>query len=176
MFNLACWLWWFLAGALAGWLLSWLLDHLCGGSCKKTNGTCNNTSHHHGTPPSSSSFVAGSSTANNHVAKTIDINQWIGQAKSAGITVKGMNDLEIIDGIGPKIRALLNEHGIVSFAELSQASKERLQGILDKGGENFRLADPSTWAEQAKLCAEGRWAEFVKLTSELVGGKRPNKF
>jgi predicted flap endonuclease-1-like 5' DNA nuclease len=46
------------------------------------------------------------------------------------------NDLKIVEGIGPKIEALLNDSGISTWCELSQTSTEKLQSVLDSGGEN----------------------------------------
>ncbi len=93
-------------------------------------------------------------------------------ALAAGFKVRGMDDLEIIEGIGPKIADLLNVDGIHYFADLAQTSTERIQGVLDRAGPNFRLAKPDTWPEQAKLAAANRWAELRKLQDELNAGNR----
>ena len=77
-----------------------------------------------------------------------------------------------IEGIGPKISRLLNEHGIYTFAQVASASTERLQEILDAGGPNYQLADPETWREQARLAADGAWDEFRALQERLIRGHR----
>jgi predicted flap endonuclease-1-like 5' DNA nuclease len=96
-------------------------------------------------------------------------------ARRAGIAVKGPDDLEIIEGIGPKIAALLHGAGIHTFAQLGRTATARIQEILDAAGPTFRVANPGTWAEQAALCASNRWAEFKTLTDELVAGVRVGK-
>ena len=96
-------------------------------------------------------------------------------ARRAGIAVKGADDLEIIEGIGPKIAALLRGAGIHTFAQLGRTATSRIQEILDAAGPTFRVANPGTWAEQAALCAHNRWAEFKALTDELVAGVRAAK-
>ncbi|TPG37598.1 hypothetical protein [Flavobacterium pectinovorum] len=81
------------------------------------------------------------------------------------------NDLKIVEGIGPKIEALFNDAGIKTWYELSQASTEKLQSILDGGGENYAIHNPSTWARQALLAYEGKWQELKDLQESLTGGK-----
>ena len=84
----------------------------------------------------------------------------------------GSDNIELIEGIGPKIAAMLKAEGIDTFAALAATPVDKLQGILDAGGSKFNLANPSTWAEQAAVAAKGDWAAFDKLTAELVGGVR----
>ena len=81
------------------------------------------------------------------------------------------DDLTRIEGIGPKIAALLNADGIYSFVDLSQASKKQLQACLDKGGNNFKTHEPTTWAQQASMAALGDWKNLKKWQDELDGGK-----
>ena len=94
------------------------------------------------------------------------------KAKVKGQKRDGSDDLELIEGVGPKIAGLLVDAGINSFDALSKASVESVQAVLDAGGSKFNMAKPETWAEQAALAAKGDWAAFDKLTEELVGGVR----
>jgi predicted flap endonuclease-1-like 5' DNA nuclease len=93
-------------------------------------------------------------------------------ARLAGVVVKGADDLELIEGIGPKIAGLLRAAGIHTFAQLARTPTARIQEVLDAAGPTFRIANPGTWAEQAGLCARNQWAEFKALTDELVAGVR----
>ncbi len=81
------------------------------------------------------------------------------------------DDLKQLEGIGPKIEELLNAAGIHTWKQLSLTSPEALASILQKAGDRFRIHDPSSWPEQAKLLAEGRFEEFEKLTDSLTGGR-----
>lgn len=81
------------------------------------------------------------------------------------------DDLEKIEGIGPKIQNLLNHYGIVTFKQLADILPERLREILEKGGRHFKLADPTAWPQQARLAANEDWEGLQKLQSELVGGR-----
>lgn len=93
-------------------------------------------------------------------------------AKVRGKKRDGSDDLELIEGIGPKIAGLLKDAGINTFDALAKAPVTKVQEVLEAGGSKFNLAKPETWAEQAALAAKGDWAAFDKLTQELVGGVR----
>jgi large subunit ribosomal protein L21 len=93
-------------------------------------------------------------------------------AKVRGKKRDGSDDLELIEGIGPKIAGLLKDAGINTFDALAKAPVTKVQEVLEAGGSKFNLAKPETWAEQAALAAKGDWAAFDKLTEELVGGVR----
>jgi large subunit ribosomal protein L30 len=80
------------------------------------------------------------------------------------------DDLEVIEGIGPKIAGVLRDAGINSFAELAATDTERLAEILQDA--NIRLASPETWAEQAGLAAAGDHEGLKQLQERLKGGRR----
>ncbi len=82
------------------------------------------------------------------------------------------DDLEIIEGIGPKIAQILAAAGIRTFAQLAETSVERLTELLKASGPRFASHNPGTWPEQATLCAAGKWDEFKTLTELLDGGVR----
>ena len=96
----------------------------------------------------------------------------LGAAKAAGYSIKGADDLEIVEGIGPKIAELLRNSGIRTFAQLSNTPTDRIQSILNAGGGQFRIANPGTWAEQADLAARNRWSALRSLQDVLVAGVR----
>jgi predicted flap endonuclease-1-like 5' DNA nuclease len=93
-------------------------------------------------------------------------------AKAAGFSIKRPDDLEVVEGIGPKIAALLVAEGIQTFEALSKMAPAQIQPILDKAGPNYKLADPSTWPEQAALAADNRWSELAALQKSLTAGRR----
>jgi large subunit ribosomal protein L21 len=93
-------------------------------------------------------------------------------AKVRGKAKDGSDDIELIEGVGPKIAGLLRDANLGTFDAISKASIEQLKAALDAGGSKFNIAKPDTWAEQAALAAKGDWAAFDKLTEELVGGVR----
>ena len=82
----------------------------------------------------------------------------------------GKDNLEIIEGIGPKIAKVLVDGGISTFALLASAKADDVTAMLKASGGRFSLANPASWAEQAALLRDGKMAEFKALTDALVGG------
>lgn len=92
-------------------------------------------------------------------------------AKKMGFSSTNPNDLKVVEGIGPKIDGLFKAAGINTWSDLAATSEARMREILEAAGDRYRLADPGSWAQQAKLAAEGRWEELNTLQGELKGGK-----
>ncbi|MBC6993109.1 helix-hairpin-helix domain-containing protein [Neolewinella lacunae] len=92
-------------------------------------------------------------------------------ARKLGFGSSNPNDLKVIEGIGPKIEGLLKADGINTWSELAVADVARIQAILDGAGPHFKLADPSTWPQQAALAASGEWAALKALQDSLDGGR-----
>jgi large subunit ribosomal protein L21 len=84
----------------------------------------------------------------------------------------GRDDIELIEGIGPKIAQVLAAGGITTFAQLADAKPEAMTEMLKASGGRFSLANPASWPEQAALLRDGKMAEFKTLTDVLVGGVR----
>lgn len=82
-------------------------------------------------------------------------------------------DLKIVEGIGPKIDGLLKAAGIKNWSDLAATSVEKLKEVLAEAGDRYRLADPTTWAKQADLAAQGKWSQLSEYQDFLSGGKTP---
>ncbi|MAT41002.1 MAG: hypothetical protein CL609_01585 [Anaerolineaceae bacterium] len=80
------------------------------------------------------------------------------------------DDLKQIEGIGPKISQLLGEHNIKTFDELANTEVENLKIILTEA--KIRIADPSTWPEQAGYIVREDWEGLKSFQQELKGGRR----
>ena len=83
---------------------------------------------------------------------------------------KSADDLTVLEGIGPKVARVLNDAGIMSFADLAAADAGRVQDALDAAG--LQMMDPEGWIEQAKLAANGDMEGLKKLQEELKGGRK----
>ena len=83
---------------------------------------------------------------------------------------KPADDLVVLEGIGPKVAKVLNEAGIMSFADLAGADVAKVQQALNAAG--MRYMDPAGWIEQAKFAASGDMEGLKKLQDELQGGRR----
>ncbi len=82
------------------------------------------------------------------------------------------DDLTKVEGIGPKLRGIFHDAGILTFADLAAKTADELREILlEAGGNRYARFDPTTWPAQSKMAAEGRWEELKKWQDELDGGK-----
>ena len=81
------------------------------------------------------------------------------------------DDLKVVEGIGPKIEGLLHADGIMTWKDLAEAPTDRVQKVLDEAGPRYRIHNPKTWAQQAQLAHEEKWAELEDLQDKLKGGK-----
>ncbi|MEP6626948.1 MAG: 50S ribosomal protein L17 [Ginsengibacter sp.] len=84
---------------------------------------------------------------------------------------KGGDDLTKIEGVGPKVAEVLHEAGITSFAKLAESKAEDIKEILEKSGGHFNAQDPTSWAEQSQLAADGKWDELKELQDKLIAGR-----
>ena len=80
------------------------------------------------------------------------------------------DDLRKIEGIGPKISELLAAGGIPTFQALADANIDAVKAILEAAGPRYRIANPTTWAQQAGLAAAGKWDELSSLQDRIKGG------
>ncbi|MEY3194617.1 MAG: hypothetical protein RIQ78_714 [Bacteroidota bacterium] len=85
--------------------------------------------------------------------------------------VVNIADLQIVEGIGAKVASVLKKGGITNLVELSEASSEQLESILESAGSHFNMMVPDSWPEQAALAVSGDWAALKALQDRLTGGK-----
>jgi large subunit ribosomal protein L17 len=100
--------------------------------------------------------------------------QAVAAVEKVETTESAADDLKIVEGIGPKIAEILVAKGIVTFAQLAATSEETLKEILTEAGGVYASKDPSTWAKQAEMAANGQWDELKAWQDELNGGKETN--
>ena len=83
------------------------------------------------------------------------------------------DDFSYLDGVGPKISAILRSAGVKTFAKLAAKEVDDLREILVAENPSLlRLSDPSTWPEQAGMAAEGRWENLKALQEDLKERRR----
>lgn len=80
-------------------------------------------------------------------------------------------DLKVVEGIGPKIEGLLKEAGIKTWRDLANSDVVKIQDLLNKAGDRYRIHNPSTWPQQAQLADDGRWTELDRLQESLTAGR-----
>jgi predicted flap endonuclease-1-like 5' DNA nuclease len=82
------------------------------------------------------------------------------------------DDLIIIEGIGPRISGVLKSHGVKTFAQLAGMAPEEIKAILVSVDERLgRIADPTTWPQQAALAAKGDLEGLQRLQDSLKAGR-----
>jgi small subunit ribosomal protein S2 len=82
------------------------------------------------------------------------------------------DDLKRIEGIGPKISSVLQKAAITTYAQLAETDVSRLEQILEEADPRLlRLANPTSWPEQAALAAAGEWEALGAFQSELKRGR-----
>ncbi|WP_084598087.1 helix-hairpin-helix domain-containing protein [Micromonospora chokoriensis] len=79
-------------------------------------------------------------------------------------------ELERIEGIGPKMANALRAAGIRTFRQLAEADDTTRRAAIERAGLSFA---PSlvTWGRQAQLLADGDEEGFLELTELLVAGR-----
>lgn len=71
-----------------------------------------------------------------------------------------LDDLKSIEGIGPAIEKLLHQADIRTFSKLAAMKAGKLSEILLENGSRYKMYDPASWPEQAKLAAKGQFDEL----------------
>ena len=80
-----------------------------------------------------------------------------------------LDDLTVVEGIGPKIAELCSGISVSTWRALGATDVDVLQSMLDAAGSRFQMHKPATWPRQAQMLADGEWDAFKQLTDELGG-------
>ena len=197
--SLSCCWFWLLLGGLIGWLLNrFMCKCCCKPLINQINTSTASTSGTPVTPAKLADVPAPAAKASSPVAEAAAATAAVAApvakvasptsaatvnaapkmaavidlvaAKKAGFALKNANDLTVVEGIGPKINELFNNAGVKTFAQLAKQTVPQMRKVLDDGGSRFRIANPSTWAQQAALAADNKWDELKKLQDNLSGG------
>ena len=174
----ACW-WWLLLWMLAAFILGWLLRKLFGGG--SDNDCCEELEAYKrrylGLEKKYNAFLSKANTKRietvSPVKNTLGITSTTAEKKMTNIYSKLKNDnLQIVEGIGPKMDAVLKKHGVSNWADLSQKTFEELRGLLDmENPTRYKIINPTTWPKQAGLAADGKFTELISLQKGLDTGK-----
>lgn len=111
-----------------------------------------------------------SSTSNTSGGASASGSSSGGNKKSIYSGIKEDN-LQIIEGIGPKMESILKENGIGTFSALAGKSTSEVQAVLDKYGDKYKIIDPLTWSQQAGYAANGDYEGLIDLQKKLDTGK-----
>lgn len=115
--------------------------------------------------------ASGEAETPDYSAKNVKSAPLAFAATSIEVDDPKLNDLKVVEGVGPKIEELLKAAGIANLAVMAQTKSEAIKAILDKDGGRFRLADPTSWPNQAQMAVDGKWDELKEYQDHLKGGK-----
>ena len=105
----------------------------------------------------------------------VDYGLWQDQARLyatlAPLQIEG-DDLQLLEGIGPKYSQLLREAGINTYAELAATEPDQLALII--GAPPWRAVDYDAWIAQARLAAAGDQAGLDELQKKLYSRSGDN--
>ncbi len=93
-------------------------------------------------------------------------------ARVLGMPVR-VNDLTVIEGIGPAIAHLCINRGITTWWSMANADLALLRSMLAEAGPKYQVHDPASWPQQARLLANGQWEKFRRLAEALRDGNDP---
>ena len=80
------------------------------------------------------------------------------------------DDLQRIEGIGPRMSGALVAAGIRTYTQLAAADEVAIRAAIEAAGLRF-APSLTTWARQARLLADGDEDGFADLTRRLVAGR-----
>jgi predicted flap endonuclease-1-like 5' DNA nuclease len=82
------------------------------------------------------------------------------------------NNLQIIEGIGPKMDEVLKKHNVTTWADIASKTAKDLRVLLDKENpKRYKIIDPTTWSDQAQLAVDAKWAELIDMQKDLDTGR-----
>ncbi len=79
-------------------------------------------------------------------------------------------NLQIIEGVGPKIEGLLKAAGYNSWADIAGSNVSDLQKVLENAGPRYRIHNPQKWSDQAGFAANGQWEKLIQYQKDIDGG------
>ena len=79
------------------------------------------------------------------------------------------DNLQIMEGVGPKIESLLKDAGYKDWASIANASESDLQKVLDDAGPRYRMHSPAAWSNQARFASQGQWDKLVQYQKDMDG-------
>lgn len=82
-----------------------------------------------------------------------------------------VDNLQLIEGIGPQIEAILHQRGIQRFQDIAKSDPQDLRTILEETDPKLLVHDPETWPAQARLAANQQWDVLKDYQEQLKGGK-----
>lgn len=91
----------------------------------------------------------------------------IDQSAYAGLF--SADNLQVIEGIGPKVETVLKQKGIGDWSALAAKSPDELRALLQ--ANKLQMLKPDSWPRQAELAKNKQWAELIEYQKFLDAGR-----
>lgn len=125
--------------------------------------------------PTSTSTISPIVAHQNMVPTTIEPDK-VAESKPEMTPVGPQDEIQVVEGIGPKVGKLLKHEGIDTWAKLAAAKPLALKDLLAiQSDENFHSISPNSWPIQAQLLMDGKWDAFKAYSTYLIGGVDPDE-
>ena len=82
-----------------------------------------------------------------------------------------VDDLKVVEGIGPVIEKHLHANGIRTYEQLADADPVHIKSILDSAGDRLAVHDPETRPAQAGYARDGDLTALAKYQETLKAGR-----
>lgn len=171
-----CW-WWLLFWMFLAFLLGWLLRKLLGSDDLDCDcDCCDELADYKNRYANLERKLASAEkvqTMSPVASLNADKKAVVASPKKGNAYAKLKNDnLQIIEGIGPKMDEVLKKHGLGTWAAIASNTKDSLRAILDKENpKRYKIIDPTTWSDQAQLAVDGKWEALIAMQKDLDTGK-----
>lgn len=85
------------------------------------------------------------------------------------------DNLQIVEGIGPKMESVLKDNGVQNWSQLGSQTETSIRTILENYGNKYKIIDPTSWPEQAQIASQRQWSKLVSMQKGLYGGSATNQ-
>jgi len=99
---------------------------------------------------------AAKKAAKKVTAKKVVVKKVTAKKATKKVIIVKKDDLTVINGIGPKLAAILNKAGITSYKLLAATDVKTIKNILESAGPRYVKFNPTPWRKAAKLAAAGK--------------------
>lgn len=84
-------------------------------------------------------------------------------ARAEGFSMRGVDDFEVIAGLGENAAVVLKKAGATTFAHIAGMTPDEIAEVLRLNGVEEQAEIIASWPEQAELAARNRWRTLSAL-------------
>ena len=167
-------LWWLLLWMFLAFLLGWLLRKHYGGDADDSCCTELKEWENKYAELEAKYTSLYKSGKKERIETVVPVSKSLGATTAKGNAYARLkkDNLQIIEGIGPKMDEVLKKHGVGTWSALAGNTASELRTILDiENPKRYKIIDPTTWSDQAQLAVDEKWQELIAVQKNLDTGK-----